>query len=89
MQLNFFLPLVLLPILFRFMHHCVCIFTHTHVCVRVSGFTGSRLVLGGWGAETIKIFSRLCEFYVRNLCGYIPLCYHQLGEQNEIVLWPV
>lgn len=25
---------------------------------------------------------------MRNLCGYIPLCYHQLGEQNEIVLWP-
>lgn len=23
-----------------------------------------------------------------NLCGYIPLCYHQLGGQNEIVLRP-
>lgn len=24
-----------------------------------------------------------------NLCEYTPLCYHQPGAQNEIVLWPV
>lgn len=46
-------------------------------------------LLKAGGAETIKIFSGLYEFYVSNLCGYIPLCYHQPGEQNEIVLWSV
>lgn len=50
------------------------------ILVEFTSVARSALCLYGSGTETIKIFSRLQEFYVCNLCVYTPLCYHQLRQ---------
>lgn len=55
--------------------------SHLIASVILTEFTSvARSAVMAGGAETIKIFSRLQEFYVCNLCVHTPLCYHQLQE---------